>query len=427
MKSEIRAAVSVLLGVFWFTGAFGADDKANWSHWRGPNDNGSMSEGVYPVTWDANTVLWKAQLPGKGCSTPVVWERRILLTAPVNGQDAVLAFDWDGKQLWQTTLGNEKPGKSSLSSGCNSSPVTDGVSIFAFFNSGTLAALDLQGKVRWKTNIVTSYGPEKMYWDRGTSPVLTDKAVVIARMHHGESWLASFDKTTGDLNWKVPRNFQTPEEMDNVYTTPLVIREQAGEAVVAWGADHLTAYGAVDGRLLWFCDDFNPKSIDHYPSAASPVVAAGFLIIPCHEAMRGPVAVRLGGTGDVTATHKVWSREKTPESVPSPAVYNGRLYILGDRGEVECLDPATGKSWWEGAVPRGGGGYFASPIIAGGKLYAARQDGAIFVAQVGDKFEMLAENRLGEQVIASPVAVSNRLFIRGEHHLFCIAENLARQ
>jgi len=425
-KRAIVVAVFIFLPVFWFTAAFGAEDKANWPHWRGPNDNGSTSQGSYPVTWDANTVLWKAPLPGKGCSTPVVWDRRIFLTAPVNGQDAALAFDWDGKGLWQTTLGNEKPGKSKLSSGCNSSPVTDGVSVFAFFNSGTLAALDFEGKVCWQTNIVAAFGPENMYWDRGTSPVLTEKAVVIARMHHGESWLASFDKTSGHLNWKVPRNFQTPEEMDNVYTTPLVIREQGKEAVVAWGADHVTAHAAVDCRLLWSCGDFNPRSIAHYPSAASPVVAAGFLIVPCHEAMRGPVAIKLGGTGDVTATHKVWSRQKTSESVPSPAVYNGRLYILGDRGEVECLDPATGRSWRQGALPRGDG-YYASPIIADGKMYAARGDGVVFVAQVEDKFEVLAENQMGEQVIASPVAVSNRLFIRGECHLFCIAENLARQ
>ena len=117
--------MSVLWGVFWFTGVFGADDKANWPHWRGPHDNGNMSEGIYPVTWDANTVLCKALLPGKGRSTPVVWERRIFLTSHANGQDAVLAFDWDGKQLWQTTLGNEKPGKNKLSSGCNSFTVTE--------------------------------------------------------------------------------------------------------------------------------------------------------------------------------------------------------------------------------------------------------------------------------------------------------------
>jgi hypothetical protein len=108
----------------------------------------------------------------------VVWNRRVFLTAPVNGQDAALAFDWQGKALWQTTLGHETPGKSKWSSGCNSSPVTDGVSVFVFFNSGTVAALDMDGKVRWQTNIVTAFGPEKLYLDRGTSPALTEKAAM---------------------------------------------------------------------------------------------------------------------------------------------------------------------------------------------------------------------------------------------------------
>ena len=125
-------------------------------------------------------MLWKVPLPGKGCSTPVVWDRRIFLTAPVDGQDAVLALDWDGKELWRRALGAETPGKQrKLSSGCNPSPVTDGRSVFAFFNSGTLAALDAEGgKVRWQTNIVAAYGPEKLYWDRGgtPSPVLRSRA-----------------------------------------------------------------------------------------------------------------------------------------------------------------------------------------------------------------------------------------------------------
>jgi outer membrane protein assembly factor BamB len=421
---------SLLCALFFFAALLLANGSAapeaseNWPHWRGPNDNGSTSQGSYPVRWDATNVLWKAPLPGKGCSTPVVWDKRLFLTAPVNGQDAALAFDWQGKVLWQRTLGAETPGKSKLSSGCNSSPVTDGVSIFVFFNSATLAALDWEGKVRWQTNTVTAFGPERLYWDRGTSPVLTEKAVIIARMHHGDSWLAAFDKTSGRLDWKVPRNFQTPEEDDNAYTTPLVLREQGGETVVVWGADHLTAHAAVDGRLLWSCGDFNPQSIPHYPAGGSPVIAAGFLIVPCHEAQgtRPELdGIRLGGTGGVSAPHRAWRQQKTTADVPTPAEYNGRVYVLGDRGEVECLDPATGESLWKHALPKASASYFASPVVAGGKLYAAREDGVVFVAQVQDKFEVLAENRMGEQVIASPVAVANRLFIRGERHLFCIA------
>lgn len=415
----------ILFLCFCSIGAFAAQHLVNWPHWRGPDANGSAGEGSYPVKWDATNVLWKAALPGKGCSTPVVWDRRIFLTAPVHGQDAVLAFDWDGKPLWQTKLGPETPGKGPLSSGCNSSPVTDGRSVFALFNSGTLAALDLQGKVRWQTNIVTAFGPERLYWDRGTSPVLTEKAVIIARLHHGDSWVAAFDKASGHLDWKVPRNFQTPEENDNAYTTPLVIREQGKETVVVWGADHVTAHAAVDGRVLWSCAGFNPQNIAHEPAVASPVLAAGYLIIVCHEANSSAAqldAIRLGGEGDVTLTHRAWRRQKISACVPTPAVYKGRLYVLGDRGQVECLNPTTGKTIWKGNLPKASASYFASPVIAGGKLYAARQDGVVFVAGAEEKFEVLAQNPMGEPIIASPVALCGRLFIRGERHLFCIAD-----
>ena len=167
--------------------SFGAGDDANWPQWRGPGDQGTAVQGSYPVKWDATNVLWKALLPGKGCSTPIVWAKRIYVTAPVEGQDAALAYDWDGKPLWRRVLGPEKAGKRQNSSGCNASPVTDGRTLFAYFKSGTLAALDFEGKVLWQTNLVTAFGPESLFWDQGTSPVLTRDAVVIARMHHGES------------------------------------------------------------------------------------------------------------------------------------------------------------------------------------------------------------------------------------------------
>ena len=146
----------------------------NWPHWRGPHDNGSTETvGAFPTHWSTNNVLWQATLPGRGCSTPIVWEQCIVLTAPVDGKDAVLAFAWDGKPLWQTTLDNERPGKHRNGSGCNPSPVTDGESIFVYFKTRTLAALDWTGKIRWQTNLEPLFGKDTLFWDVGTSPVLT--------------------------------------------------------------------------------------------------------------------------------------------------------------------------------------------------------------------------------------------------------------
>ena len=413
------------LFVLFATNVAIAEAQTNWPRWRGPRDNGSVESGNYPIKWDADNVLWKAPLPGKGCSTPIVWNERIYLTAPADGNDAVLAFDWTGKQLWQTTFGPESAGKHRNGSGCNPSPATDGKGIFVNFKSGTLAALELDGKTRWRTNVVERFGPDTLFWDHGTSPVLTSDSVVLARMHHGESWLAAFDKTTGELRWKVARNYKTPMECDNSYTTPVVIQHHGTEAVLVWGAQHVTVHDAADGAVLWSCGDFNPESKAMWPAIATPVIAGDVAVIAYgRNDRRQPRlhGIQLGGSGDVTATHRVWKRQDVGTFSPTPVEYKGRVYLVRDRGEVECIDPSSGETLWSDAFPKGRAAFYASPLIAGGNLYAAREDGVVFVAKVEGKFELLAENDLGESLIASPVPASNRLFIRGERHLFCVAD-----
>jgi outer membrane protein assembly factor BamB len=400
------------------------EDLDNWPRWRGPQDNGSTTQGTYPVKWDATNVLWQTPLPGKGCSTPVVWAKRIFLTAPDKGSDAVLAFDRAGKPLWQKTFGQEQPGKHRSGSGSNPSPATDGQTVFVYFNSGSLVALTLDGQVRWQTNLVAAFGPLKLFWEQGTSPVLTEQAVVMARMHGGDSWLAAFDKLTGKLLWKVARDYQTPIEGDNSYTSPLVIRHQDQPALLVWGAEHVTLHNAANGQMLWSCGDFNPRAMEYWPTVASPLVVGDMVAVAGGRADKGQprfYGIKLSGQGDVTATNKAWKREDTGTFVPTPAEYKGRIYLLRDGGELECLASTTGQSLWHAAFAKARAKFYASPVIAAGKLYAAREDGVVFVAQVEGKFQLLAENRMGERVIASPVPVSNRLFIRGEQHLICVS------
>ena len=207
-----RSAVSVLClcmtGVFPAL-LFGSD----WPRWRGPDDTGSTSQGTYPESLNEDTMLWKMPLPGKGCSTPIVVNQTIYVTAPVQGRDALLAIDWTGKQLWQTVFDTENAGKHRNGSGCNASAVSDGKGVFVYFKSGTLACVNLDGSVRWKTNIVERFGSDTLYWDHGTSPVLTGSHVILARMHNGESWVAAFDKQSGEIAWKTARNYQTPQEV----------------------------------------------------------------------------------------------------------------------------------------------------------------------------------------------------------------------
>ncbi|MFT5327127.1 MAG: outer membrane protein assembly factor BamB, partial [Planctomycetaceae bacterium] len=187
-----------------------------WKSWRGDNDAGAATEGTFPAKLDESTLKWKLALPGKGCSTPIVWNDRIYLTTPDRKKDVVMAIDWDGNELWRKEIGDGRKGKHQNGSGTNPSAATDGTYLFAYFKSGNLAGLDMKGEVLWQTNLVEEYGNYKLYWDMGTSPVVTKHYVVVAVMHGGDSFLAAFDKATGDLKWKVNRTFETPTEGDQL-------------------------------------------------------------------------------------------------------------------------------------------------------------------------------------------------------------------
>ena len=420
-KSLIAAAWVVCFSAHWALA-----EAPDWRSWRGPLGNGSVEQGSYPVTFGADKYLWRVELPGKGCSTPIALSGMVYVTAPADGKDALLCYDLnDGKEKWRTAFDQEKPGKHRNGSGSNASPVTDGKGIFAYYKSGTLAAVELDGKERWRTNLVERFGPEMLFWDHGTSPVLTEKHVVMARMHNGESWLAAFDKASGEMAWKVARNYSTPMECDNGYSTPLVIQHEGKESILVWGAEHLTIHDAADGRVTWSCGNFNPDGNRMWPSIATPLVVGDMAVIAYGRNDRGLPrlhGIRLTGSGDVTKTNHAWKRDDVGTFVPTPAAYKGRVILVRDRGEVACINPAPGKTVWEGAFPRQKANYYASPLVAGDRLYAAREDGTVFVASLaGDKFKLLAENEMGETIIGSPVPVANRLLIRGVKNLFCIA------
>jgi outer membrane protein assembly factor BamB len=407
-----------------------AADALDWRSWRGPLDQGSVERGNYPVKFGADKYLWRTELPGKGCSTPILLDGMIFVTSPVGENDALLCYNVHGSEKWRAMFDKEDPGKHRNGSGCNASPVTDGKGVFVYFKSGRFAAVELDGKVRWKTDLVQRFGKETLFWDHGTSPVLTEKCVVMARMHQGESWLAAFDKQSGEIAWKVARNYSTPTECDHGYTTPLVIEHQGKESILVWGAEHLTIHAAADGKVSWSCGNFNPEANKLWPAIATPVIVGDMAVIAYGRNDRGiprTFGIRLTGQGDVTQTNHVWKRDDMGTFVPTPALYKGRVIFVRDRGEVACIDPATGTTVWEGAFPKNRANFYSSPLIAGDKLYAPREDGTVFVANVAnDKFELLSENDMAEPVIGSPVPARNCILLRGETHLFCVASEEAQ-
>ena len=417
------AALSFLAVSVVSFGCLAAEPGPNsWPGWRGPVSAGSTASGSYASGWaDGKNILWTAPLPGKGCSTPVVWGDSIFVTVPIEGEDGIMAFDWKGKVRWQSRMGKTRGGKHRNGSGANPSPVTDGKYIFAYYRSGNFAGLDIKGKVLWTTNLQKRFGQDTLYWDIGTSPVVTERHAVIAVIQERGSFLAAFDKKSGEIAWKVARNYECPTEGDHSYTTPIVVRHEGREAILVWGAERLTLHSAADGKIIWSCAGFNPEEKRNWVTVASPVISAGVVVVPYGRGER-LAGVKLGGKGDVTATHRLWTVKGNGTFVPTPATSGDEVYILRDKGQVVCLDSKTGKTKWSGRMPKHRAKYYSSPLVAGGNMYAAREDGVVVVARLGADFKVLSENDMGERMIASPVPVAGRLLLRGDKALYCIAK-----
>jgi outer membrane protein assembly factor BamB len=395
----------------------------NWPNWRGPTSNGVAAGKDYPAKWSATeNVAWKVKLPSGSGSTPAVWEDRIFVSSAEGDKNTLLCLDRkNGETLWKATIGSERKGKHKKGSGANPSPITDGTHVFAYYKSGDLACLDMTGKVVWQQNLQEMYGEDTLWWDLGTSPVLTQKYVVIACMQSGPSYLAAFEKATGKLAWKEARMLSAPEESAQSYTTPVVMEERGAETLIVLGADHVTAHNAADGKELWRVGGLNPTGHQYFRSIASPVVSDGIVFAPY---ARGETltAIRLGGSGDVTGSHVAWTMKGHSSDVPTPAAVDGRVYVLADNGTVSCLDQKTGKKIWQGSLPKHRDNFSSSPIVAGDRIYMTREDGTTFVLATGDEFKLLVENKLGEFTLATPVFNNEQVLIRTFEHLYCIGK-----
>lgn len=406
---------------------------ANWPNWRGPTNNGVAPPGEYPTQWnDKENVVWKLALPGRGASTPIVWNKQLYLTYGKGGQNALACVDWDGKLKWETILGSEKPGKNKKGTGSNPSAITDGKLLFAYFKSGDLACVDFQGKTIWHKNLPKEYNEDELWkggktdplwWDLGSSPVLTKNCVVVTVMQSGPSYLVAFDKASGKEIWKADRNLDAPSEAAQSYTTPVLVTDESGkETVYVLGADHITAHDGATGKELWRVGGLNPTRHGYFRSIASPVISGEILVGP-YARGSSLTAVRLGGKGDVTKTHVAWFKDDLGADVPTPAAKDGRIYVCTDRGEVACLDAASGKQIWKEKVEPNRNAFSSSPILAGDKIYVTREDGKTFVLKQGDKFELIAANELpNEYTVSTPVFVDGRIFIRTFENLYCIGK-----
>ena len=403
----------------------------NWPNWRGPAFDGTAAGTGYVTEWSPGQhVLWKVPLPGLGASTPAIWGDRVVVTCTINGKDAVICLDRAGQERWRKTLGEARTGKHKKATGANPSPVTDGERVWVYFKSGELACLDLDdGAVAWRANLQQRFGEDTLWWDLGTSPVLTSRAVVVAVMQTGPSYLAAFDRHTGDLLWKHGRDVPAPEEAAQSYSTPLVAagdpaKGEPAEVLFVLGADHVTAHDAASGKELWRVGGLNPEANGFFRSIASPVLAGDLVIAP--YARGGTItAIRRGGAGDVTGSHLAWVRRDIGADVPTPAVKDGRMVVCTDKGVVEGLDAVTGKTVWRMELPKNRHAYSASPVIVDGRVIVVREDGVASIlpwpgAATDAGVAVLGGGSVEEMTVATPVCVDGRMFLRTHDSLWCI-------
>jgi outer membrane protein assembly factor BamB len=385
-----------------------------WTRWRGPSGQGIVKTGKYTDKWSATDgVKWKVPVPGRGHSSPIVWGDRIFLTTARDdgARLSMLAFRRsDGKQLWETFVPSQ--GVEHIyekNSHASATAVTDGKLVYASFGTHGLMAVDFNGKIAWQTPV----GVLDNYHGSAGSPVLYKDRVLLYQDHRGssstKSFVAAYDKTTGKQIWKTDRVETTG------WGTPVVIRAGDRDELIVSSQRRVYAYDPETGKELWRVSGLTFEVIP------TPVVAEGLVI--CSSGRQGPtIAIRPGGTGDVTSTHVAWMSPKGSPFVPSGVAVDGILYLVNDLQSVlTAHDVKTGTVLYQGRLGEAKKeGFSASPIAFGGKVFFTNDDGETFVLQAGREFKLLHVNQLGESTLASPALVDGRWYFRTASSLLAI-------
>jgi outer membrane protein assembly factor BamB len=408
----------------------------NWSHWRGPTGNGAADSTAKPPTeWsDTKNVKWKVAIPGRGSGSPVIWNDQVFVVSavPADGESAaqtggqrgeapipdlefkLMCFSrGTGELLWEQTATKATPhqGTHSTNGFASASPCTDGKHVYAHFGSRGLYCYSMDGQLKWSRNDFGQMDTRNSFGE-GSSPTLADDLILVPWDHEGPSCLYALNKETGETVWKTDRDEPTN------WSTPLVVAHDGRKQVVMNGQNFARSYDLETGKELWRCGGQTERP------AASAVAGHGLVFVG--SGFRGAYlgAFRLTGSGNIEGTENVvWSVTRDTPDVASPLLSEDRLYFYKAKsGLLTCLDAATGKPHYTASRIEGIDTTYASPIAAGGHVYLTDRNGTTVVIKDASKLEVVATNSVGETVDATPAPVDNELFIRGEKHLFCLAQ-----
>jgi outer membrane protein assembly factor BamB len=406
MKHIIAAVVPCLALTLTTTAA-----AENWPRFRGPTGTGHHAGAPLPITWGPENVLWRVELKGEGHSSPVNWEQRIFLTAATDkgGTRLVFALDArDGKLLWEKAIPSASPGRThGMNSHATPTCATDGERVVAFFGNAGIHCFDLDGKPLWCQTLGDFPGP----WGIAASPVLAGNLVIQNCDAQGASSLAALDKKTGKIVWRTPRS----EKPMGGWSTPVEIRTDKRAELVINGQQGLDAYDPATGKPLWNCAGFNGRG-EPLPEFAHGLIFAV-------NGLPGDVyAVRPGGSGDVSGTHRAWHTPRTRvRDVASPIVVGDYLFAIDMKGTAATYDTRSGKVLWSEKIP---GAFTASPIESGGLIYINTEAGETLVIRPGPKLDVVARNALGDRAgelfRASIAPINGRLYLRSNRALYCV-------
>jgi outer membrane protein assembly factor BamB len=400
----------------------------NWPAWHGPKSSGVTPETNLPIRWSATeNVRWKVALPDRGNSSPVIWGDRVFITQAIEKENRITLMCFnraDGKILWQsgTTYAEKDPTHDTNPYG-SASPVTDGERVIAWFGSAGVYCYDLNGKELWHRNL----GKQNHRWGYASSPII-DGDLCFLNFGPGErTFLIALNKMTGKPVWQIDVPPVQPKERtdgfagqkDGVigsWSTPIMINANGRDELIMSFPGQVRAFEPKTGKELWVCDGLNPLVY------SSPIYGEG-VVLGMGGFQGTQIAVKPGGNGNVTDSHRLWKRERNKNQLGCGVIYDGHFYVLDMPGIAECINLKTGKQVWEERVSGLGpkSESWSSMRLAGDKIYVLNQSGDTLILRASPKFEIIGVNSIGNELTNSSLAVSDgELFIRTHLNLWCI-------
>ncbi|MDX1953587.1 MAG: PQQ-binding-like beta-propeller repeat protein [Verrucomicrobiota bacterium] len=401
----------------------------NWPAWRGSGGSGVATDPNLPREWSATeNIKWKTPLPDRGNSTPIVWGNKVFVTQAIeaDGKRLLLCLDRaTGKELWRAgTTYPEKEESHETNPQCSASPVTDGERVVAWFGSAGVFCYSMDGKELWKRDL----GKQTHEWGYAASPVLHKDLCYIHFGPGKRTFLAALNKKTGDIVWQIdmPEVFP-PKRTDGFagreqggivgsWSTPILINVNGRDELVISVPEEVQGLDPMTGKIFWRCKGLNPLLY------TSPIYGDG-VVVAMGGFMGTTVAVKPGGSGDVTATHKLWEKQRTKNRLGSGVIKDGYVYVLNTPGVAECIELKSGTVVWEERLPSKGpkSESWSNMTLAGDLIYVPNQSGDVVILKASPKFEVVTVNTIGNELTNGSLATSDgEIFIRTHQNLWCI-------